>query len=413
MKISILHYATPPTVGGVESTIYHHSLLLTQTGYQVEVITGNGETFNQKVAVHLVPEIGSRHPEVSIINRILSKGEIPDEFFKLRDKLFQEISKLIEYTQVLIVHNALTLHKNLSLTAALKLISEENKIALIAWCHDFAWQDALYLPDLHPGLPWELLRTPWQSVQYVTVSEHRRNRLAELLEIPKSEINMIPPGVDVFDFLGLSSFTRGIIEKLNLLAAEPLILLPARLTRRKNIEFAIKVIALLKRDYPNVKLIVTGPPGPHNPQNISYLDALNSLRKELNLESQVLFLYDAGDDGEVLTIPDEAIPDFFQIADILLFPSTREGFGIPVLEAGLVRMPVFASDIAPVRESSADAAYLFDPKGDPDYVRKEITSFLESDRAYKLRRNVLSQFTWQSILNKKIVPLLDSFANKK
>jgi glycosyltransferase involved in cell wall biosynthesis len=224
---------------------------------------------------------------------------------------------------------------------------------------------------------------------------------------------MIPPGVDVYDFLGLSSFTRGIIEKLNLLAAEPLILLPARLTRRKNIEFAIKVIALLKRDYPNVKLIVTGPPGPHNPQNISYLDALNSLRKELNLESQVLFLYDAGDDGEVLTIPDEAIPDFFQIADILLFPSTREGFGIPVLEAGLVRMPVFASDIAPVRESSADAAYLFDPKGDPDYVRKEITSFLESDRAYKLRRNVLSQFTWQSILNKKIVPLLDSFANKK
>lgn len=412
MKISILHYATPPIVGGVESTIYHHSRLLSQAGYQVDVISGKGEQFNQEIAVHLIPEIGSRHKSISEINQRLSRGEIPDEFINLRDMLYQELSKIIKTTQVLIVHNALTLHKNLALTAALKLIADEKNTNMVAWCHDFAWQDSLYTPDLHPGYPWELLRTPWSGVQYVTVSDHRRNRLAKLLNLPKSDIKFIPPGVDAYEFLGLSTFSRKLIEKLKLLEAEPLILLPARITRRKNIEFAIRVIALLKRDYPMIKLIVTGPPGPHNPQNISYLNSLKSLRKELDIETNVEFLYEASDDDDVLIIPDDVISDFFRIADILLFPSKREGFGIPVLEAGLVRMPVFASDIAPVHESSADTAYLFDPKGAPDSVSDKIASFIESDRAYKLRRNVLSKFTWESILNNKIIPLLDTFVVK-
>lgn len=412
MKISILHYATPPIVGGVESTIYHHSRLLSQAGYQVDVISGKGEQFNQEIAVHLIPEIGSRHKSISEINQRLSRGEIPDEFINLRDMLYQELSKIIKTTQVLIVHNALTLHKNLALTAALKLIADEKNTNMVAWCHDFAWQDSLYTPELHPGYPWELLRTPWSGVQYVTVSDHRRNRLAKLLNLPKSDIKFIPPGVDAYEFLGLSTFSRKLIEKLKLLEAEPLILLPARITRRKNIEFAIRVIALLKRDYPMIKLIVTGPPGPHNPQNISYLNSLKSLRKELDVETNVEFLYEASDDDDVLIIPDDVISDFFRIADILLFPSKREGFGIPVLEAGLVRMPVFASDIAPVHESSADTAYLFDPKGAPDSVSDKIASFIESDRAYKLRRNVLSKFTWESILNNKIIPLLDSFVVK-
>lgn len=412
MKISILHYATPPVVGGVESTIYHHSQLLSQAGYDVDVITGNGTSFNQNVSVCLIPEIGSRHALVSKINEQLSQGKITNDFIILRDKLFQELSNLIKSTQILIVHNALTLHKNLALTAAVKLISENKITKLVAWCHDFAWQDSLYIPDLHPGYPWDLLHIPWPGVQYVTVSDHRRRRLADLLNIATSEIMLVPPGVDIYDFLGISEFSQQIIDKLNLLDAEPLILLPARITRRKNIEFAIKVVALLKRDYPKIKLIITGPPGPHNPKNIDYLQSLNSLREDLDVINQVLFLYEAGDDDQVLTIPDNLIADFFRIADILLFPSTREGFGIPVLEAGLMRMPVFASDIPPVHESSADAAYLFDPEGDPDSVSHEIISFMNLDRAYKLRKYVMSHFSWDSILKNKIIPMINSLSEK-
>jgi len=407
MNISILHFAAPPIVGGVESTIFHHSRLLSNTGYDVSVIAGRGEIFNNEILLHLIPEIDSRHPEVIDIGNALAIGEVQNEFTNLRDTLFQKLNVLLENTDIFIVHNVITLHKNLALTAALKLISEQKQPAMIAWCHDFAWQDTLYTPDLHPGYPWDLLRSPWPDVRYVTVSNHRKDMLADLLGIPGTEITVIPPGIDVDQFLKLSPLTREIIDHLELLDSDPLVLLPTRLTRRKNIEFALRVIGSIKHDFPEVSLIITGPPGPHNPKNIAYLESLRSLRNELLLESNVHFLYEFGELGQTMTIPDEVIADFYQISDILLFPSYHEGFGIPILESGLARLPIFSSDIPPVRESSNGLVNLFDPNGDPMKVGNQITSYLKSDRAYKLRKNIIAQFTWNSILNTKILPLLD------
>lgn len=55
-RIAIIHYAGPPVVGGVESTIYHHARLLGQAGYQVHVIAGCGEPFHPQVTFHHIPE---------------------------------------------------------------------------------------------------------------------------------------------------------------------------------------------------------------------------------------------------------------------------------------------------------------------------------------------------------------------
>lgn len=410
MNISILHYAAPPIVGGVESTIYHHSRLLVEAGYSVAVIAGRGESFNNEIPFHLIPEIDSRHPEVIEVGRALARGEVPNEFLALREKLFNELSSHLNNSDVLIVHNVITLHKNLALTAALKLLSELKNSDFIAWCHDFAWQDSLYTPDLHAGYPWDLLRSPWSGVRYVAVSNDRKHKLANLLGIPNTEITVIPPGVDVYQFLNLSPLTQLIVNRLNLLNAVPLILLPARITRRKNIEFAIQVIASLKQFYPQVALVITGPPGPHNPKNIAYLESLRALRKELGIDKNIHFLYEFGDNDQTLNLPDEVIADFYRLSDLLLFPSQREGFGIPILEAGLARMPIFASDIPPVHESSAGSANLFDPNGDPKEVATSVQAYLESDRTYRLRKQVMGQFTWQSILNNRIIPLIENKA---
>jgi glycosyltransferase involved in cell wall biosynthesis len=409
MHVSILHYAAPPVVGGVESTIFHHARLLSQAGYKVSIITGRGETFAREIPYFLIPEIDSRHPEVINLGSELAEGKITGEFYQLRDRLFESLDSSLKDTDVLIVHNVLTLHKNLALTAALKKISEQGKPGMIAWCHDFAWQDALYTPDLHPGYPWDLLKSPWPDVRYVTVSEHRRQRLVELLSIPESEVDVIPPGVDVFQFLNLSPLVQKIINQLELFDADPLVLLPARITRRKNIEFAIKVIEFLIADYPQVSLVITGPPGPHNPKNVAYLDSLRAMREELQLVSNIHFLYEFNGEDQILILPDEIITELFRAADIIIFPSHREGFGIPVLEAGLARTPIFASDIPSVRESSNGLINLFNPTGDPGAVAAEIDAFLQSDRAYQLRRQVIENFTWQSILKNQIIPILDEF----
>jgi glycosyltransferase involved in cell wall biosynthesis len=183
-------------------------------------------------------------------------------------------------------------------------------------------------------------------------------------------------------------------------------LLPARITRRKNIEFALQVTAALKEQFPQANLLITGPPGPHNPKNIAYLQSLKALRSELGLDEQVHFAYEQGAGDEPLHLPDAVIADLYRLSDLLLFPSLREGFGIPVLEAGLARVPVFAADIAPVRESSGDYAHLFDPQGDPNAVAAAIANHLKSDTAHHLRQRVLEYFTWQRILENDLIPLI-------
>ncbi|MGW8143176.1 MAG: glycosyltransferase family 4 protein [Anaerolineales bacterium] len=409
MHISILHYAAPPIVGGVESTIYHHAHLLNSAGYTISIIAGRGEAFHNGISFHQIPEIDSRHPDILNVGSELAQGNVTDTFYRKRDELVNNLISILGNTDVLIAHNVPTLHKNLPLTAALKLISEYEKPGIIAWCHDFAWQDLLYTPDLHPGYPWNLLNTTWSNVRYVTVSQHRQKKLAELLAIPLQEIEVIPPGVDIYQFLDISPTGHEIMDQLQLSDANPLILLPARITRRKNIEFAIRVIEYLKVSYPKITLLITGPPGPHNPKNIAYLDMLRDLREELQLTSNIHFLYEIKGEQEIFILTEETVAELFRLVDIVLFPSHREGFGIPVLEAGLSRVPVFASDIPPVYESSNGHIDMFNPSGEPREAADQISSFLETDRAYKLRRHVLENFTWQSILRKKIIPLLNEF----
>lgn len=406
-RVAILHYAGPPIVGGVEITIYHHARLLIEAGYHVDVVAGRGERFHPEVVFRHVPEIDSRYKQVLEVGDALAKGEVPSMFFRLRERLSERLHPIFAEADVCIVHNAITLHKNLPLTAALRAISTEKVIPLIAWCHDFAWQDILYTPELHPGYPWDLLREPWPGVKYVAVSNHRRARMAELLGVSHDTISVITPGVDVFQFINCHSLTRKLVKDLRLLVADPLMLLPARITRRKNIEFAIRVTAALKCLKPAVTLIVTGPPGPHNPKNIAYLESLQALRAELGVCNQVHLLYEHGETGQALMIPDDVVADLYSLVDLLIFPSYREGFGIPVLEAGLARLPVFAADIPPVNESAGGHAHLFDPNGDAHMVAEAIVEFLEKDQASLLRRRVLRNYTWQSIVDKMLVPLIE------
>jgi len=340
------------------------------------------------------------------ISKELAQGQISPEFTSLRELLVDKLLPILSNCDVCIVHNALSLHFNLALTAALRVINDRNVTKIIAWNHDFAWHDKLYIPDLHQGYPWDLLRSAWPGVRYVVVSEHRRLRLAQLLDIPETDIEVFTPGVDVLKFLKCQSLTVDLVEKLDLLAADPLMLLPARIIPRKNIQFAIRVTAEMKGHKPGATLVVTGPPGPHNPKNISYLESLKDVCSEHGLERNVCFIYEHGEDGKPQFLPDEVVADFFRLADLLIFPSFREGFGIPVLEAGLVQLPVFASNIPPIRESAAEYANLFDPSGDPREAAECILNYLEVNASYHLKRRVLDNYTWKAIIEQKIIPFI-------
>jgi glycosyltransferase involved in cell wall biosynthesis len=190
--------------------------------------------------------------------------------------------------------------------------------------------------------------------------------------------------------------------------ADFLLLLPSRVTRRKNVEFAIEIVGAMRRESGlDVRLLVTGPPGPHNPANRSYLDELVDLRRRLRLEAAVHFM-SAIEAESPIPVDDATLADLFSLADGLLLPSRDEGFGIPLLEAGLARLPVFCSDIPPFREIGGSDVTRFRLDDSPQAVARIILSAFERDSAHRLRRRVRREFTWGRLLQTRLVPLLEA-----
>jgi glycosyltransferase involved in cell wall biosynthesis len=405
MNVAILHYAAPPVVGGVEQTIYYHALELTRAGHAVRILTGSGAEFDPRVQVTVVPEFGSRHSEVLAVKQQLDQGQATPDFYALRDRLVSLLSDALAGVDALIAHNVFTLHKNLPLTAALYdyvTTRLPGHTAILAWHHDLAWDDPRYADDMHDGDPWDLLRTPWPRVTHVTVSASQQGQLATLYGIPLERIAVVTPGVDPARFLHWTDTTRRLVDELGWLNADLLFLLPARLTRRKNVEMALHILAALRaQTHLDARLIVTGPPGPHNPANAAYLQSLLDLRRDLGLQDAAHFLYELN-----ITPDDDTMANLYHWADALLFPSAKEGFGIPVLEAGLARLPAFCSDIPPLRETGNGSAHFFDLQGDPASIAAGMVQALERDAAHRLRRQVLSHFTWKRIVEERVIPLL-------
>lgn len=407
--IGILHYAGPPYVGGVEITMAAHARVLAAMGWSVRIVAGKGGMVGPAIAVRVLPELDSRGELVEQVARELASGIVSDRFATLRDRIVAWLADVLADCDALIVHNVLSLHKNLAFTAALRSLHDAGRLPpILAWCHDFAWRDPLYLPELHPGYPWDLLRQPWPGVRYVAVSEDRQALLAEMLGLTPTQVAVVPPGVDVRGLLKLEPETVELIERLNLLEAAPLLLLPARITRRKNIELAVAIAGAMVRQGAAVRLVVTGPPGPHNPTNAAYLAELLTLRHAVGAEQATVFLYEVFTDGHGRPRPvsDAMVADFFHLADGLLFPSRYEGFGIPVLEAGLSGIPIFCSDIPPLRASAGDAAVYFGLDEPADRIAARILAALAEDRRYALRRKVRTLYTWEAIVRRQIVPLL-------
>ncbi len=408
-RIAILHYASPPTVGGVESTIAHHARGLAALGYPVRIVSGSGGQDDDRVQTVINPAFGSTDPGVLHVKAELDAGHVTGAFDTLVTQLAADLRAALAGCEICIAHNILTLHKNLPLTAALAQLNQEHILRIVGWCHDLAWTNPQYRSELHEGYPWDLLRRRWPVVRYVTVSTARRNELAELLGMPAEDVAVAVPGVDPASFFRWTATLQDLENRLHLLDADGLLLLPARLTRRKNIALALQTLAEVRRQCEcDFRLLVTGPPGPHNPANPGYLGELLALRHELGLDEAAHFLYAYGEGDQPLIPDDGTMANLFQLADALLFPSTQEGFGIPILEAGLVSLPVFCADIPALRNTGQRDANYFDPLHDPPAtIATHILDTLDASPTYRLRVRVRQRYRWDVLIRECLVPLVE------
>jgi glycosyltransferase involved in cell wall biosynthesis len=405
-KIGLLHYSMPPVVGGVENILAHHARLMTEAGHSVRLIAGRGGDPNGSIPFYHLPLADSRHPDVLAAKMQLDQGIVPAGFEQLVEQIEQELATAVSNLDILIAHNICSLHKNLALTAALRrLCAQPDAPRLIMWHHDFAWTAVNYQTELHPGWPWQLIKEDWPDVQptHVVVSQWRQHEMIALFHLPADSIHVIPSGLNTGKFLKLEPETAELLTRLSYQEAAPRLLLPVRITRRKNIELAIRTTAALRQIMPQASLIITGPPGPHNPSNQDYFANLRQLRDSLNAQNHIHFLAEQYDHY----LPDAVIADLYRLADALILPSREEGFGIPMLEAGLVGLPTFCTDIAPLRELGGENATYFSPDSDPADLAAIVAEKLQNDALYQQRVQIRNHYTWPSIYRQRIAPLLE------
>ena len=399
MHIALLHYSVPPIVGGVESVLAHHARLLSAAGHTVHLLAARGDGLSADIPLIQLPLIDSRHPRVLAMKAALDRGEVPTDFETLTAEITRDLQAVLIDVDVLIAHNVCSLNKNLALTAA---IARLDRPRIILWHHDLAWTTPRYRAELHDGYPWDLLRTDW-GARHVVVSDLRQRELAELFHIPIESIAVVPNGIDQAAFYKLSPITLSLLQRIDLASAAPILLLPVRLTPRKNIELALRTLAALRRVMPNAILIVTGPLGAHNPANAAYFQKLKDLRAELNLSGAAIFLAELID----TYLPDDVIADFYRLADALFMPSREEGFGIPIVEAAFSKLPVFCTDIEPLRALGLNEATTFSPDADPQAVAAQIADRLQHDPQYQIAVRLRQAYTWENIYRQHIAPLLE------
>ena len=178
-----------------------------------------------------------------------------------------------------------------------------------------------------------------RSKMLIAVSEATRADVLKTYRVPPNRVKAVPHGVDEA-FFSLERDPRADM-------AHGYILCVSTLHPHKNIERLIHAYARGKREH---RLILAGMRGFHT-------QAIAKLIESLSLKDSV-----------VLTgwIGREELLRLYANAHAFVYPSTFEGFGMPVLEALAAGIPTACSSIPPLREVAGDAALLFDPLDDAD-----------------------------------------------
>jgi glycosyltransferase involved in cell wall biosynthesis len=407
----MLHYTAPPVVGGVEAVMTEHARLCAAAGYPTRLIVGRGGESGLPGGVEpqVIPEIDSEHPDNLEIAAALERGEAPPAFAALRARIEAALTPALAQADVVIAHNVMHMPFNLPLTAALhRRLDRGAPPRFISWCHDVSRHvQPSSGAARRSGHPWDLLRTYRPEMTYVAVSAQRQRLLAEVLHCPRERIHVVPNGVDPVSLLGLSDLGQTLAEAFGLLEADLVLLMPIRITRAKHIEFALRVTAALRAAGLSSRLVVTGPPDPHVPGIEAYFDQLRALRHDLGLDEAAFFVYEgAAATPGPLTIDLPVVGELYRLCDLVLMPSHREGFGMPVLEAGLADKPVFATAIPVADELGEGLVQRIAPDETPERVASRIAAWAEQDAAHRLRRRARQTYTWSSIFERMIQPLI-------
>ena len=223
----------------------------------------------------------------------------------------------------------------------------------------------------------------------ITVSEYSKAQIIERLGVPVSKVSTIYNGVNAeFSPMDRELAFKAISAALGV--RQCYLLYVGGLRRYKNVSVLLKAFAILRRrsDIPHRLLIL----GDHAQR-----------RRELAEECSQLGI--SGSTDFVCHVGQELLPKLYAAADVLVMPSTIEGFGLPVLEAMACGTPVVSSQAASLPEVGGDAVIYFDPESAEDLAEAIERVLCSAELRENLRTKGLeraTRFTWKDSVEKHV-----------
>jgi glycosyltransferase involved in cell wall biosynthesis len=392
MKIVLLHYSFWPEMGGVEHVMRDQANMFRQAGHEVKIVAGVGVATGEDYEFELLPELAPDYELNKSIRTVLERGQSDQNFSQYRSVLVEALGAALTGVDLTIVHNVFTMHFNLVLTRALLDLAPYHK--MVAWTHDMVATNSDYALPNPTQPPWNQMRISSPDLTYVAASEFRADELKAHLK-PEVTPFVVPNMVDPVRLFGLTPELRESLPSLNIPGRDFVFLLPAKIMPRKNIEFALETVKRLCELGHNPLLLITGAKVANSAAAAHYGDFLRQSLPKVLL-SHVVFIAD------FFVIQDDTLRDLFLLSDCLLFPSKQEGFGLPIIEAALHRMPIWTTELPAVEAMDGEGAY---PLNDLEKILDAV-AWLEGLPTFRAQRKARHLFDPAVVYRKYYEPLL-------
>ena len=410
LNIAILSYRSAQFGGGQGVYIRDISLALKLKGHNVDVISG--------------PPYPNLHDGINLIKL---PGLNLFETFSFRDRLKKFLKKknkkfdhYYEFFSVLLggfpepktfgkrANRYLKLNNHYDLiidnqSLSYGMIDIQKRFPFIEIIHHPITFDYKYELASSRKIKYRISRHRWYSFlkmqkkvapyikRIITPSKSSKQGIVDEFNCNKANITVINNGIDTNEFSPVNEVTRNEFRLITTASADvPL----------KGLDFSLKALKKLKKDFPNMHLIVIGliKKGGHT----------EKLIKKLGLENDVTFKSN---------LTKNEIKDCYSKSSIAIVSSLYEGFGYPVIEAMSCEVPLIATNVSSIPELTSDFAKLVDPKNEEMIYQSVKDILAEYDKykkiAIKGRQHVIKNFNWIKITGEYENAIFETIKNFK
>jgi glycosyltransferase involved in cell wall biosynthesis len=393
LNIAISSYRSAPFGGGQGIFIYELSRALQSLGHNIDIISGPPYP-NLVSKIKLIKSPGLDLFSTFIFRERLAfflnkKNKSTDDWYEFISALFggfpeiktfgNRLSKLLQDS----AYDILIDNQSLSFG----ILELQNKLPVIEIIHHPITKDYDYDIQFSKSVIQKISKWRWFSFLKMqkkvaplmkvisTPSINSKDDIVKDFNVSRKKIIVIPNGIDHIKFSPKKNINRNPGQLITTASADvPL----------KGLDFTLKAIYSLKKDFPNIKLVVIGSPraGGHTERLI----------QKLNLETNIIYKTD---------LTKEEIAIEYAFSNIAIVSSLYEGFGFPVGEAMACSIPLIATNVASIPEITSSFAELI-PEKDPDSIEQAIRKIFLNPSKYQIRADagrmhIIENFDWQKI----------------